>query len=201
MVLCAHKCALRGKLREAQERQPLRIRDHPPALQAWRYFRGSSVGPGSSCSSRACSSSACFGINLCFHRLLTHRSFSCPLWLEHTLATLAVCSVQDSPPHWVAAHRRHHEFADEEDDPHSPLAGFFWAHMGWLLVKKDDMSRAAADRALRQGHHPRSVLCVARPAQQLDQGRAAVVAGVFRCGLCLRRCCPAELCRTPRSSA
>jgi fatty-acid desaturase len=82
-----------------------------------------------------------FGINLCFHRLLTHRSFSCPLWLEHVLATLAVCSVQDSPPHWVAAHRRHHEFADEEDDPHSPLAGFFWAHMGWLLVKKDDMSR------------------------------------------------------------
>jgi stearoyl-CoA desaturase (delta-9 desaturase) len=38
-------------------------------------------------------------------------------------------------------HRRHHQFADEEMDPHSPLAGFFWAHMGWLLVKKDDMSR------------------------------------------------------------
>jgi sn-1 stearoyl-lipid 9-desaturase len=81
------------------------------------------------------------GINLCFHRLLTHRSFSCPLWLEHALATLAVCSVQDSPPHWVAVHRRHHEFADEDHDPHSPLAGFFWAHMGWLMVKLDDMSR------------------------------------------------------------
>jgi fatty-acid desaturase len=80
-------------------------------------------------------------INLCFHRLLTHRSFSCPLWLEHALATLAVCSVQDSPPHWIAAHRRHHEFADEEADPHSPLAGFFWAHMGWLLVKSEDMAR------------------------------------------------------------
>ena len=26
-------------------------------------------------------------------------------------------------------------------DPHSPLAGFFWAHMGWLMVKLDDMSR------------------------------------------------------------
>ena len=82
-----------------------------------------------------------FGINLCFHRLLTHRSFSCPLWLEHALATLAVCSAQDSPPHWVAVHRRHHEFADEEYDPHSPLAGFFWSHMGWLMVKLDDMSR------------------------------------------------------------
>jgi fatty-acid desaturase len=81
------------------------------------------------------------GINLCFHRLLTHRSFSCPLWLERSLATLAVCSVQDSPPHWVAAHRKHHQFADEEQDPHSPLVSFFWAHMGWLLVKVDDMKR------------------------------------------------------------
>ena len=81
------------------------------------------------------------GINLGYHRLLTHRSLSCPLWLERTLATLAVCAVQDSPPHWIAVHRRHHQFADEAHDPHSPLASFLWAHMGWLLVKKDDMAR------------------------------------------------------------
>ena len=79
------------------------------------------------------------GINLCYHRLLTHRGLSCPLWLEHTLATLGVCSFQDSPPNWVAVHRRHHQFADEKQDPHSPLAGFFWAHMGWLLVRTHDM--------------------------------------------------------------
>ena len=54
---------------------------------------------------------------------------------------LGVCSLQDSPPHWVAVHRRHHQFADEDKDPHSPTAGFFWSHMGWLLVKMDDMSR------------------------------------------------------------
>ena len=79
------------------------------------------------------------GINLCYHRLLTHRGFSCPLWCEHTLAILGVCSAQYSPPHWVALHRRHHQFADQEKDPHSPLAGFFWAHMGWLLVTMEDM--------------------------------------------------------------
>ena len=81
------------------------------------------------------------GINLCYHRLLTHRALACPGWLEHALALLGVCSLQDSPPHWVAVHRRHHQFADEDKDPHSPTAGFFWAHMGWLLVKMDDMSR------------------------------------------------------------
>jgi fatty-acid desaturase len=83
----------------------------------------------------------CVGINLCYHRLLTHRSFSCPLWLERGLAILATCSAQDSPPHWVAVHRQHHQFADEDQDPHSPLKSFFWAHMGWLLMKTEEMRR------------------------------------------------------------
>jgi len=81
------------------------------------------------------------GINLGYHRLLTHRGLSCPLWLERALAFLGVCSMQDSPQHWVAVHRRHHQFAEEEHDPHSPIGGFLWAHMGWLLVKRDDMGR------------------------------------------------------------
>src|SRR5262245_43795612 len=81
------------------------------------------------------------GINIGFHRLLTHRGFTCPLWLEHTLAFIGTLSLQDSPPHWVAVHRKHHHFSDDERDPHSPLVNFFWAHMGWLLVKVDDMKR------------------------------------------------------------
>ncbi len=81
------------------------------------------------------------GINLCFHRLLTHRGLVCPLWLERSFAFLGACCLQDSPPHWVAAHRKHHHYADDERDPHSPLVGFFWAHMGWLLVRMEDMKR------------------------------------------------------------
>ena len=81
------------------------------------------------------------GINLCFHRLLTHRGLACPLWLERSFAFLGVCCVQDSPPHWVAVHRKHHHYADDEHDPHSPLVSFFWAHMGWLLVRMESMKR------------------------------------------------------------
>jgi sn-1 stearoyl-lipid 9-desaturase len=81
------------------------------------------------------------GINLCYHRLLTHRGFECPKWLEHGLAILGLCCFQDSPARWVAAHRRHHQYADEQPDPHSPLVGFFWAHMGWLLVENPDFTR------------------------------------------------------------
>ncbi|MGF1578539.1 MAG: acyl-CoA desaturase [Gemmataceae bacterium] len=81
------------------------------------------------------------GINLCYHRLLTHRGFRCPRWLEHGLAILGVCCLQDTPAHWVAVHRMHHRFSDQYPDPHSPLANFFWGHMGWLLVQNKNLER------------------------------------------------------------
>jgi hypothetical protein len=81
------------------------------------------------------------GVNVGFHRLLTHRGFSCPQWFEYALAILGVCSLQGSPTFWVAVHRRHHRHADEQPDPHSPLVNFFWAHMGWLLIETDVFAR------------------------------------------------------------
>lgn len=79
------------------------------------------------------------GINLCYHRLLTHRGLVCPKWLEHSFAVLGVCSMQDTPARWVAVHRRHHEHSDRRDDPHTPRAGFFWSHVGWMLVENRDL--------------------------------------------------------------
>jgi fatty-acid desaturase len=81
------------------------------------------------------------GINLCYHRLLTHRGLVCPKWLEHGFAVLAVCCMQDTPARWVAVHRRHHEQSDRQDDPHSPLVNFFWGHVGWMLVQNRDLVR------------------------------------------------------------
>lgn len=82
------------------------------------------------------------GINLFYHRFLTHKGFRCPKWFEYTLAVLAVCCFQDSPAKWVAVHRRHHEFSDKDPDPHSPIiVSFLWAHIGWILVKSPDSSR------------------------------------------------------------
>lgn len=81
------------------------------------------------------------GVNLCYHRLLTHRGLVCPKWLERTLAVLGVCCMQDTPAHWVAVHRRHHEYSDQRDDPHSPYVNFFWGHMAWMLVKNRDLPR------------------------------------------------------------
>ena len=73
------------------------------------------------------------GINLCYHRLLSHRSLAVPQWLERILATFALCSLEDTPARWVANHRLHHCHSDTEPDPHSPRDGIVWSHMGWLF--------------------------------------------------------------------
>ncbi len=83
------------------------------------------------------------GINLCYHRLLSHRSFQCPKWLEYAFAIVAVCCLEDTPARWVAVHRKHHHRADDEPDPHSPLASLLWAYVGWLLIENTDLSRIA----------------------------------------------------------
>ena len=80
------------------------------------------------------------GINLCYHRLLTHRSARVPKWLEHAMVVVALCCLQDAPGKWVATHRFHHNHSDEEQDPHSPLVRFLWAHVGWLLVRNSATS-------------------------------------------------------------
>lgn len=73
------------------------------------------------------------GINLCYHRLLAHRSLAVPLWLERSLATIAICSLEDTPSRWVANHRLHHQHSDAVPDPHSPRDGIVWSHIGWLF--------------------------------------------------------------------
>ena len=78
------------------------------------------------------------GINLCYHRLLTHQGMVAPKWLEHGLALLGVCTMQDTPACWVAMHRMHHKYSDHRPDPHSPLVNFLWGHCGWLMIVNRD---------------------------------------------------------------
>ncbi|MGI8884960.1 MAG: acyl-CoA desaturase [Pyrinomonadaceae bacterium] len=73
------------------------------------------------------------GIGLGYHRLLTHRSFKAPKWLEYTLTVFGSMAIQDDAPKWVATHRIHHAFTETDKDPHSTRPGFFWAHLGWII--------------------------------------------------------------------
>jgi fatty-acid desaturase len=75
----------------------------------------------------------CLGITLGYHRLLTHKSFKTPIWLEYTLAIIGCMASQGSPRTWVGTHRLHHSNTDLDGDPHSPKDGFLWSHILWTM--------------------------------------------------------------------
>jgi sn-1 stearoyl-lipid 9-desaturase len=76
------------------------------------------------------------GIGMCYHRLLTHRGYKAPRWLEYLLTVFATLALEGGPIFWVATHRIHHKYSDHEGDPHSPVDGTWWSHMGWILTGK-----------------------------------------------------------------
>lgn len=87
------------------------------------------------------------GITIGYHRLLTHRSFKVPKWLEHCIAILGICSMQDTPARWVSVHRMHHVHSDRIPDPHSPRVTFWWSHMGWLMfINRETYSVAGLEK-------------------------------------------------------
>ena len=71
------------------------------------------------------------GITLCYHRLLTHRSYKTPKIVEYALTFFACSALQGGPISWVATHRLHHKESDHEKDPHTPNEGFLWSHILW----------------------------------------------------------------------
>jgi fatty-acid desaturase len=73
------------------------------------------------------------GIGMCYHRLLTHRGYHVPKWLEYAMTVCATLSLEGGPIFWVGTHRVHHQLSDQEGDPHTPHEGGWWAHVGWLL--------------------------------------------------------------------
>jgi stearoyl-CoA desaturase (Delta-9 desaturase) len=96
-----------------------------------------------------------FGITIGYHRLFTHRAFETSTPMRVGLAIAGSMAVEGSVITWVADHRKHHAFADEDGDPHSPhvnaedgwrgaLKGLWHAHVGWML--SDSHGRASAHR-------------------------------------------------------
>jgi stearoyl-CoA desaturase (delta-9 desaturase) len=86
------------------------------------------------------------GITVGFHRYFTHGSFKAKRWLRITLALAGSLAIEGEIIQWVADHRRHHAFSDQEGDPHSPwrygtgywalTKGLWFAHMGWMFSRE-----------------------------------------------------------------
>ena len=78
-----------------------------------------------------------YGVTAGMHRLWSHKSYKAKTPTRFVLMLLASMTNQGSIYHWCRDHRVHHKFSDTEADPHDINRGFFYAHMGWLMLKKD----------------------------------------------------------------
>jgi stearoyl-CoA desaturase (Delta-9 desaturase) len=85
------------------------------------------------------------GVTVGFHRLFTHRSFKTSPPARAVFAVLGSAAIEGPVISWVADHRKHHTFSDQEGDPHSPhvghdggwrgaFKGLVHAHVGWLFI-------------------------------------------------------------------
>ena len=81
------------------------------------------------------------GIGIGYHRLLTHRGYKSPKWLEYFFTVCGTLALQGGPIAWVATHRLHHQSSDKPGDPHSPRDGGYWAHIGWVMTGKPNHHR------------------------------------------------------------
>jgi stearoyl-CoA desaturase (Delta-9 desaturase) len=99
----------------------------------------------------------CLGVTLGYHRMFTHRAFESSRAFRAIIAVIGSMAVEGSVITWVADHRKHHAFTDQQGDPHSPhlsgpgfwggVKGLWHAHMGWLFesVGTADRDRFAGD--------------------------------------------------------
>ena len=97
------------------------------------------------------------GVTLGYHRMFTHRALDGSRPLRAILAVLGSMALEGSVITWVADHRKHHAFTDQEGDPHSPhlsgpgflgaIRGLWHAHVGWLFetVGQAERERFAPD--------------------------------------------------------
>jgi stearoyl-CoA desaturase (Delta-9 desaturase) len=99
----------------------------------------------------------CLGVTVGYHRMFTHRSFESSRAFRALIAIVGSMAVEGPVIRWVADHRKHHAFTDQEGDPHSPhlsgpgfwgaVRGLWHAHVGWLFetVGTADRERFAPD--------------------------------------------------------
>ncbi|KAM9364632.1 stearoyl-CoA desaturase b [Pholidichthys leucotaenia] len=76
------------------------------------------------------------GVTAGAHRLWSHRSYKASLPLKVFLALGNSMAFQNDVYEWARDHRVHHKYSETDADPHNATRGFFFAHVGWLLVRK-----------------------------------------------------------------
>ncbi|CAG9865355.1 unnamed protein product [Phyllotreta striolata] len=77
-----------------------------------------------------------FGVTAGAHRLWAHRTYKAKLPFRIVLMIWHTAALQNDIHEWCRDHRVHHKFTDTDADPHNASRGFFFSHIGWLMLKK-----------------------------------------------------------------
>ncbi len=85
-----------------------------------------------------------FFITAGYHRYFSHRAFRTSRVMQFLMAFGGGMAAQKGALWWAAHHRHHHRHSDQPDDVHSPMKGFWWSHVGWILCRKYDETRLDA---------------------------------------------------------
>jgi stearoyl-CoA desaturase (Delta-9 desaturase) len=88
-----------------------------------------------------------FAIGAGYHRYFSHRAYRTGRVFQFVLAFMAQTSAQRGALWWAAHHRRHHRYSDTELDVHSPVEhSFFYSHVGWIFVPRNNDTDYASIR-------------------------------------------------------
>jgi stearoyl-CoA desaturase (delta-9 desaturase) len=89
------------------------------------------------------------GITVGYHRLITHRSFKCPRWVEAAFLIAGGMALENSALRWAGDHIRHHARCDQKEDPYNATLGFWHSHCGWIFWKDPNRDPKYATRLLQ----------------------------------------------------
>lgn len=80
-----------------------------------------------------------------YHRLFAHKAYDAHWSVKAFFAFFGAGAVQGSIKWWGHGHRVHHRYTDTNRDPYDARQGFWYSHMGWMLVKANPKNKARAD--------------------------------------------------------
>lgn len=89
------------------------------------------------------------GVTVGYHRLISHRSFTCANWVKGCLLIAGGWALENSALKWASDHIRHHARCDQDEDPYNAMRGFWFSHVGWIFFNDPKTDEKYAGR-LRQ---------------------------------------------------
>lgn len=72
-----------------------------------------------------------------YHRLFAHKSYDASWGYKLFMLLFGAAAFENTALRWASDHRNHHKFVDTDNDPYNINRGFWYAHMGWVMLRYD----------------------------------------------------------------